>query len=94
VERVGVCGTDMEFFAGEMATFTRGTRPTRCVSGMSGRGRQRRKRSRFFMGWSQGSWATPSSATSPFAGAEGLSACLREPIACEAPRVAHESTVS
>lgn len=36
VKRVGLCGTDVEFFTGEMPTFTRVTRRTRCDSGMSG----------------------------------------------------------
>jgi hypothetical protein len=33
VARVGVCGTDMEFFTGDMAYLSRGTRHTRCGSG-------------------------------------------------------------
>ena len=42
VERVGVCGTDVEFFTGDMAYLRRGTRPTRCGSGTSGAARSPR----------------------------------------------------
>ena len=36
VERAGVCGTDVEFFTGEMAYLGRATPATRCASGTSG----------------------------------------------------------
>jgi threonine dehydrogenase-like Zn-dependent dehydrogenase len=36
VERAGVCGTDAEFFTGEMAYLHRGIRPTRCGWATSG----------------------------------------------------------
>jgi threonine dehydrogenase-like Zn-dependent dehydrogenase len=51
VERAGVCGTDVEFFTGEMSYLHTGRRRTRCGSGTSGRAWCPRSATAWDTGW-------------------------------------------